>query len=135
MGAPNSYVRYKRILKALSLKRNVPGFLCFLGDEFLGLKEKENVFIIPGKNTKTSLQCFAGQFSDKKDSQIYVVSAWYHLLRCRLILRKLGFKNVKMIISDFRIWNTDARMIFKEIRSLVSQVVTSKNLRRTDNGH
>jgi hypothetical protein len=71
---------------------------------------------ISGKSTIETLSNF--RLMEKSSCPILVVSGWYHLLRCWLILRTLGFRHIKLIPSTWKLWETPLKTIINEMRSL-----------------
>lgn len=70
-----------------------------------------------GKNTMESLQNFK-KIKSFDLRQVLVISGWYHLLRCWLILHSLGFKRIRLVPSTWRLWETPWETVMNEARSL-----------------
>lgn len=84
--------------------------------------------VIPGNSTLTTLVNFK-ECVHAPQQQIVIVSAWYHLPRCWLIARKLGFRHVQLKPSTWKIWETKLKTIKNEIKSLTHYFLgTTQNL-------
>jgi hypothetical protein len=71
---------------------------------------------IPGYSSIETLTNFKNLISS--NNQVLVVSCWYHLPRCWLILRRLGFRKIQLVPSTWKWWKVRIRTLKNEIRSL-----------------
>lgn len=72
---------------------------------------------ISGENTINTLRNYK-RYHPYSINSILIISGWYHLLRCWLILRTLGFQQIKLVPSTWKLWETPWKTIISELQSL-----------------
>lgn len=116
MGAKKKAL-FKRLNRGLLLQKEKGLPISLIGSDFI--KVYEGFPIYEGTSTFSSLKCFS--LTNNKKKIIYLVSAWYHLPRCKLYLKRLGFKdiNVRCSCSSLKIWETPLKTVVVEMRKYI----------------
>ena len=110
MGAKPKALQLRRKRAYKIAEKIEPVHIYWLGDEF-----PQGDFTFPGSNTWESIKNFV-EIVPCKPEKVYIVTAVYHIPRCKLILKNLGVENVQSVISDWRLWQTPIKVLIGEYK-------------------
>lgn len=99
-------------------QRKLADQIYILGNDPWPIYAMQRYRVISGNSTFETLSNFRNLMQLHQPQIVQVISCWYHLPRCWLILRHLGFRHIQLVPATWRWWETQLKTLRNEIRSL-----------------